>query len=150
MWVDFFAHVVEVHNMVSESALIYLSGFPRLEEFRVDPDFHVTADILRGLEKRKALRRLTISDPKFGDAEAAGLAGLTQLESLNLSGTQITDEGLKYLGGMSQLRSLDLNYTQVRGWGLANIQEQTQLRYLRLDGTGIGGRPGGTHNISKG
>ena len=138
MWVDFFAHVVEVHNMASENAVVYLSGFPRLQEFRIDPGTHVTAALLQGLEKQKELRRLTITDPKFGDAEAAGLAGLIQLVSLNLSGTKITDEGLKNLAEMSQLKSLDLSSTAIWGFGLEHIQSLTQLQYLRLDNTQYG------------
>jgi len=136
---DSVAHVVEVHNVNSEQAVAYLSILPRFEEFRVDNGSPVSAALLRGLEGMKGLRRLTIANNfGFGDAEAAGLEKLTQLESLDLRVTSISDLGLAHLKALTSLRYLNLSGTRIKGPGLQFIQGLTDMRFLVLSRGDVG------------
>ncbi len=63
--------------------------------------------------KLPELRRLTIQDCDFSDADLAKLVGLSELHELHLRGTSLTDLSMETLARMKQLRVLNISETSL-------------------------------------
>ena len=84
------------------------------------------------------VRTVSLKGPRFTDAMAEHLRGLTGLERLYLVKTQVGDSGLAHLKGLTDLERLCLGGTQVTDAGLEHLKELTGLRRLDLRATQVG------------
>ncbi|MCX6597255.1 MAG: hypothetical protein NTV70_12910, partial [Acidobacteria bacterium] len=89
----------------------------------------------KGLEPLRALvalRRFEAVRTRFGQASAAVLASLTNLEAVNLDYTALNDDGLKLLAALPQLRELHLDSATISDAGLLPLASAKRLTSLNL------------------
>jgi Leucine-rich repeat (LRR) protein len=91
---------------------------------------------LKEFAAAKALRRLYLLDTDLGDAAAADIAALSQLESLSLNdNTEVSNAGAKELAKLKNLKWLSLGHTKVTD--IAELAPLEKLEYLFLPGTKV-------------
>jgi hypothetical protein len=76
---------------------------------------------------------LTVTDPKFGDAELLKLKTLTEVRHLNLKGTAVTDAGLKHINGMTKLKTVVLLRTLVTENGAGRLRGTFPVAMIEWD-----------------
>ncbi len=91
---------------------------------------------LRGLA---GLRVLVLSQGVAGDAEAAILASLPDIERLVLRESPLSDAGLAALSGCRSLADLNVPQAACTAAGIASLEALPRLRSLRLGGATLAG-----------
>ena len=114
----------------------------RLSAFAVSRDgFGVGDATAAALADLPELERLSARDTRIGDAGVAALARSESLRELGLENTAVTDAGLTALAGMKRLESLSFGVYQdgaaITDEGLANLAGAPNLRSLNLTGTQV-------------
>jgi hypothetical protein len=118
-----------------------LPALPRLRALALGNDAFEFTVRVRGLEHLETIPQLgslSFWQVEIGDAELAGLQGLSRLRALTLFWIPIADAGLAHIGGLSELRELDLGNVSVGDAGLAHLGRLSHLRALRLQRTRFG------------
>lgn len=112
------------------SALKGLSGLAQLEELEIalgeGEAQHLAAHAL------PEIRRLSISDIEFGDAELALLPAWKTLEVFEFPAENVTDVGVAELRKFPSLKKLELMNSQITGAGLSELRHLKQLEVVSL------------------
>lgn len=117
---------------LTPEALDGLARLPRLESLDLGLQGAVSAPLLAALKNLPALRSLKLSGLEVGDAEAAELDKLEQLEHLSLFQTKVSGAAFVRLAALPRLESLSVAVSPITDESLAALAEFRRLRRLTL------------------
>ncbi len=107
----------------TDDGLAALAAAPSLQTLMVDQCAGITERGFRAVRGMKSLVDLRAQQTAFGDAAAAAVAELGNMQRLFLGGTQITDKGLKKLAVLTNLLEIQLGGTQVTDKAMEDLQK---------------------------
>jgi hypothetical protein len=119
-----------LEGKIEMSALKGLSGLEQLEELEIaigeGEAQHLAAHAF------PKLRRLSVSDTKFGDADLALLPEWKTLEVFEFPAGNVTDTGVAQLSKFPSLKELELMDSQITGAGLDLLGRLKNLEFVSL------------------